>query len=101
MIKKDDVVVLLHGAANRDPVHFGACPAAANLSRERPGDHLTFNYGPRSCIGAGLARMEMIEALKAVLERLPDVAPDAGAEQPRFAGLFMRSFRPLNAVFRG
>jgi cytochrome P450 len=101
LIKKDDVLILLHGAANRDPEHFGACPATANLSRERPGDHLTFNYGPRSCIGAGLARMEMSEALKAVLERLPDVTPDAGAEQPRFAGLFMRSFRPLNAVFRG
>jgi cytochrome P450 len=99
-IKKDDVLVLLHGAANRDPEHFGACPSTANLSRERPGDHLTFNYGPRSCVGAGLARMEMSEALKAVLEQLPGVKPDAGAEQPRFAGLFMRSFRPLHVMFR-
>ncbi len=99
-VRKDDVLVLMHGAANRDPGHFGACPSAVNLSRDRPGDHLTFNYGPRSCVGAGLARMEMSEALTTILDRLPDVTPDAGAEQPRFAGLFMRSFRPLNVAFR-
>jgi cytochrome P450 len=98
-IKKNDVVVLLHGAANRDPERFGACPAAVDLAREKPGDHLTFNFGPRSCVGAGLARMEMHAALNAVLDRLPNVRPDTPAEQPRFASQFMRSFRPLNVLF--
>jgi cytochrome P450 len=98
-IRKNDVVILLHGAANRDPERFGTCPAAVNLNREKPGDHLTFNFGPRSCVGAGLARMEMHAALNAVLDRLPNVRPDPSAEQPRFASLFMRSFRPLNVLF--
>jgi cytochrome P450 len=98
-IKKNELLVLLHGAANRDPERFGACPAAVDLAREKPGDHLTFNFGPRSCVGAGLARMEMHAALNAVLDRLPNVRPDTAAEVPRFASQFMRSFRPLNVLF--
>jgi cytochrome P450 len=98
-IKKNELLVLLHGAANRDPERFGACPAAVDLARGKPGDHLTFNFGPRSCVGAGLARMEMHAALNAVLDRLPNVRPDTAAEVPRFASQFMRSFRPLNVLF--
>jgi cytochrome P450 len=98
-IKKNDVLILLHGAANRDPERFGACPAAVDLGREKPGDHLTFNFGPRSCVGAGLARMEMHEALNAVLDRLPNLRPNPTAEAPRYASQFMRSFRPLNVLF--
>jgi cytochrome P450 len=98
-IKKNDVLILLHGAANRDPERFGACPAAVDLAREKPGDHLTFNFGPRSCVGAGLARMEMHEALNAVLDRLPNLRPNPTAEAPRYASQFMRSFRPLNVLF--
>jgi cytochrome P450 len=98
-VRQNDILILLHGAANRDPARFGPCPAAVDLSRDRPGDHLTFNYGPRSCVGAGLARMEMHQALNAVLDRLPNVRPNLAAEQPRYASQFMRSFRPLNVLF--
>ncbi|HWJ36808.1 MAG TPA: cytochrome P450 [Steroidobacteraceae bacterium] len=98
-IRKNEVLILLHGAANRDPERFGACPAAVDLAREKPGDHLTFNFGPRSCVGAGLARMEMHGALNAVLDRLPNLRPNISAEAPRYASQFMRSFRPLNVLF--
>lgn len=98
-IAKDQMIVLLHGAANRDPQHFGTCPAMPNLARARPRDHLTFNYGPRTCVGIGLARMEMRDALNGVLNRLPGVRPDPAAPPPRFANLFMRSFRPLHVLF--
>ena len=97
-IAKDQTLVLLHGAANRDPAKFGACPAAPDLNRARPRDHLTFNYGPRTCIGSGLARIEMKDALEAVLDNFPDIEVDCSAAPPRFANLFMRSFRPLNVL---
>ena len=97
-IAKGALVVLLHGAANRDPARFGTCPAEPDLARPRPRDHLTFNYGPRSCVGSGLARAEMSYALEAVLDRFPQLAPDPAAAAPRFANLFMRSFRPLHVV---
>jgi cytochrome P450 len=98
-VKKDQMIILLHGAANRDPQRFGDCPATPDLARPRLRDHLAFNYGPRSCVGMGLARMEMRDALNGVLDRLPNVRPDPTAEQPRYANLFMRSFRPLHVRF--
>ena len=98
-VKKDQVIILLHGAGNRDPKQFGECPAEPNLDRPRIRDHLTFNYGPRACVGMGLARIEMRDALNGVLDRLPNVRPDPDAEQPRFANLFMRSYRPLHVRF--
>jgi cytochrome P450 len=97
-IAKDQTIVLLHGAANRDPARFGACPSAPDLTRARPRDHLTFNYGPRTCIGSGLARIEMRDALDAILDRFPNIEVDTQAAPPRFANLFMRSFRPLNVL---
>jgi cytochrome P450 len=98
-VKKDQMIVLLHGAANRDPKRFGECPASPDLARPRLRDHLTFNYGPRSCVGMGLARIEMKDALNGVLDRLPNVRADLDAPPPRFANLFMRSFRPLHVRF--
>jgi cytochrome P450 len=100
-IAKDQTLVLLHGAANRDPAKFGGCPAAPDLTRVRPRDHLTFNYGPRTCVGSGLARVEMKDALNAVLDRFPTIAVDPAAAPPRFANLFMRSFRPLHVRLGG
>ncbi|WP_116812390.1 cytochrome P450 [Steroidobacter cummioxidans] len=98
-VAKDQVLILLHGAANRDPKRFGQCPSHPDLARPRMRDHLTFGYGPRSCVGMGLARMEMRDALNGVLDRLPNVRPDLDAEPPRFANLFMRSYRPLHVLF--
>ena len=96
-VKANQLLILLHSAANRDPAHFG-CPHHADLSR-KPVDHLAFNKGPRSCIGIGLARFEMRDTLDAVLDRLPNVRLDPTAEQPGFKSLFMRSWRPLHVRF--
>jgi cytochrome P450 len=98
-VAKDQVLIMLHGAANRDPKRFGQCPANPDLARPRMRDHLTFGYGPRSCVGMGLARMEMRDALNGLLDQLPNLRPDLDAEPPRFANLFMRSYRPLHVRF--
>lgn len=97
-IAKDQTLVLLHGAANRDPARFGVCPSAPDLTRARPRDHLTFNYGPRTCVGSSLARVEMNDTLNAILDRFPNIEVDTQAAPPRFANLFLRSFRPLNVL---
>jgi cytochrome P450 len=97
-VKKNQVLILLHSAANRDPGHF-ACPHAPDLGRRPISDHLAFNKGPRSCIGIGLARIEMRETLEAVLDRLAGVRLDPDAPAPEFKSLFMRSWRPLNVRF--
>lgn len=97
-IAKDQRLILLHSAANRDPGKYG-CPNSVDLTRKPVNDHLAFNKGPRNCIGVNLARAEMREALVAVLDRMPNLRLDSEAEPPRFRGLFMRSWRPLHVRF--
>lgn len=64
----DSVIVSLL-AANRDPAKF-TCPHALDLDRS-PNPHLAFGHGIHFCPGAPLARIQLQEALTAILRRLP------------------------------
>jgi cytochrome P450 len=59
------------GAANRDAAQF-ACAEEFMIDRN-PNPHLSFGHGIHFCLGAALARLEGEIALKAVLERLPNL----------------------------
>jgi len=96
-IAKDERMFLLDAAANRDPGHFG-CPHGVDFSRERPGDHLAFSIGPRTCAGNALARAEIQESVAIMLERFPTLRLDPDAEPPRLHGFLLRSYRPLHAI---
>ncbi len=70
-IKQGQLVVLLLGAANRDPAQFPE-PARFDIRRS-PNKHFAFGYGPHFCLGAVLARMEMEIAFRAIIRRLPEL----------------------------
>jgi cytochrome P450 len=97
-ISADERLLTVNMAANRDPDHYPS-PDDVRLDRATPRDHLAFHSGPRTCIGAALARVELQESIAAFLERFPDARLDPGAEPPRFQGFLMRSYRPLHARF--
>ena len=67
-IRRGDLVVMLLGAANRDPEQFPD-PDRLNLSRS-DNRHLAFGVGIHYCLGAPLARIEGQIALGAIAERL-------------------------------
>ena len=69
-----------------------------DVNRSNARHHLTFNAGPRTCIGAPLARAELRLSVNALLDRYEDLALDTEAERPRYASLFIRSYRPVNVV---
>lgn len=94
LIRKGEVIILLHAAANRSPGRY-ACPNGVDMQQPSPAEHLTFARGTRSCVGAHLARVEMREAVQRLLERFPNVCMDATKEAPYFRGLYMRSMGPL------
>ena len=61
-------LLLLWGAANRDPAQFDA-PHEFRLDRPGGKGHITFGKGAHFCVGAALARLEAQIVLRAVLDR--------------------------------
>jgi cytochrome P450 len=68
-IQRGDKVLLLWGSANRDGDAFPD-PDAVKLDRS-PNRHLSFGVGVHRCLGAYLARLEMVASLEQILRRLP------------------------------
>jgi len=81
-------VMLLNGAANRDPQQFD-CPHEFRVDRSNTMDHIAFGRGVHSCPGGPLARAEGRISIERILDRLHDIRLSAAhhgpAEARRFA----------------
>lgn len=85
-------VVILLGAANRDPAQF-PLPDSFDIRRQ-PNDHLAFGNGIHYCVAAELARFTASTAITALLERFPDLR--IADETPVYNNsLFARRLRAL------
>jgi cytochrome P450 PksS len=97
VIREGEAVLLGIAAANRDPEVF-ADPDRFDVRRvARP--HVSFASGPHSCLGMGLARLELEVALLTLFRRFPRLRLDP--ENPprrRSETLFFRGFDALLAV---
>lgn len=90
-IPAGDVLVVMNGAANRDPARY-ANPDRLDVRRADKA-HLGFGMGRHFCLGASLARLEIAIAVGALLERFPKLE---FADQPRFRpSLFLRGLASL------
>ncbi|GAA3374141.1 cytochrome P450 [Streptomyces racemochromogenes] len=69
LVRAGEPVLVATGAANRDALRFTA-PGVLDI-RRASNQHLGFGHGVHHCLGAQLARMELQEALAALLARFP------------------------------
>lgn len=81
-VSPGDQIVLMIGAANRDPQHFED-PDCFRIDRQ-PNNHLAFASGIHMCVGMSLARLEARIAIGRLLERFPRLRTDGvGVRQRR------------------
>jgi len=97
LIGRGDLVRVSITGANRDPAVF---PGPDRFDPERPnaGRHLAFARGPHFCVGAHLARLETVSALRALLSTLPGLRLDA-SRPAQVRGLVFRKPPALHAAW--
>ncbi len=74
-------VMVLNGAANRDPRRFNF-PGEFQLDRDNSRDHLTFGRGAHACPGGSLARAEARVSIDRLLARTEDIRISEVAHGP-------------------
>jgi pentalenolactone synthase len=80
-IRAGEAVLLSLGAANHDDRAFAA-PDSLDIGRQS-NPHLAFGYGPRFCIGAPLARIELRAVFARLIPRFPTLRLAVPIEQVR------------------
>ncbi|HZQ58206.1 MAG TPA: cytochrome P450 [Acidimicrobiales bacterium] len=91
------VVHICLGAANRDPARWDD-PDTYDLHRPLQ-TALGFGGGPHICLGMHVARAEMLTAIGALIDRLPNLRLDPGAPPPQIIGLYERGPTEINVVW--
>ena len=82
-IRAGEGIIAAQDSANRDESQF-ADPDAFDITR-RPNPHVTFGFGPHTCAGAPLARMELAVVFETLARRLPGLRLDAPVEELQFS----------------
>lgn len=104
-IKAGTPVMMLNGAANRDPRRF-ECPADFKIDRENISSHMAFGRGVHSCPGGPLARAEGRISLEHILDRIknirldPEFHGEPGDEKFQYERTWvLRGLRKINILF--
>jgi methyl-branched lipid omega-hydroxylase len=91
-----DKLFLLYWSANHDEKVF-ADPHRFDITRD-PNPHLAFGaLGPHFCLGAHLARIEIVTLLRELLTTLPHIR--AEGEPTRLASSFVEGFKRVDCTF--
>ncbi len=96
-IRAGDELLLLYGAANRDPEAFED-PDRFDVTRSH-NHHVAFGFGTHFCLGANLARLEIRVMFEELLRRLPDMRLAPGPEPEIVPGYFTRTLKELGVEF--
>jgi len=98
LIPKGSYVIVRYGAANRDAEKF-ECPHIFDVERKNVGAHLAFGSGAHFCVGAMLARREMITAIGDITRRLKNIRLTQKMRDPVHE--FSLAFLPITEMHIG
>jgi cytochrome P450 len=70
------LVLMVFGAANRDPDHFES-PDTFDIRRPNAREHFSVSRGTHACLGANLARLEARIAFETLIERFSSISLSA------------------------
>jgi cytochrome P450 family 142 subfamily A polypeptide 1 len=96
-IRKDEKLLLLYPAANRDEAVFDR-PEEFDIQRS-PNDHVAFGFGSHFCLGNQLARLELRVMFSRLLDRMPDMAFSGGDELALRQANFVSGIEKMPVVF--
>jgi len=96
LIRCGDKVVVSFSSANRDDAVFDH-PDRFDITRQ-PNPHLSFGYGPHFCIGAHLARAQMMAIFDEVIEQMGQV--ELAGEVEYLQSNFQRGVKRLPICWR-
>ncbi len=97
-IRKGQPILLMQGAANRDPEQFPD-PDRLDVGRE-PNKHVAFGLALHFCLGAPLARLEGEVAFETILRRFPNIRMAVAHEELEWLeNMTFLSLKSLPAVF--
>ncbi len=95
-IREGEKVVMFYSSANRDEAVFEE-PHRFDITRS-PNEHVGFGGpGAHFCLGAHLARREMLVAFRQIFQRLPDLR--VTAEPERLASNFIHGIKRMPCEF--
>ena len=94
-IREGDKVTMWYPSVNRDEDVF-AEPDAFDVTRS-PNEHLSFGIGEHYCLGANLARLELIIIFEELLRRLPDI--ELAGTPKRLRSGFINAIKEMPVTF--
>ena len=96
LISEGDKLAMVYLAANRDEDHF-VDPYKFDVRRD-PNPHVGFGGpGPHFCLGAHLARREILVMFRELFDRLPDI--EATGPPELLLSSFIHGVKHIPAVF--
>jgi cytochrome P450 len=99
-IPAGSVLMLRYAAGNRDDRVF-ECPAEIDLERSKPRRHLGFGVGTHHCLGAPLARRELLYGFKALVDLVEEMWFIDGANDFSYhQNFFLRAVKELHIGFK-
>ena len=97
-VREGQELMLLYPSANRDESVFDE-PFRFDIDRF-PNEHVAFGFGPHFCLGASLARLEILVMLEELASRLPALAlADPDAAPPMRPANFISGIEHLPVTF--